>query len=304
MPIAQPDFILYAQHGWADTGQAIASLAHRLATPKTLVIAPSLGFINTWLQIEPLISAVEQIAIETNLRYPDAPMRIIGHSMGGLIWLEVLNRHPEWWNRVESLVLVASPVGGADLARMLDPLSWGVGIARDLGKNRREIAEAIALAIPTLIIAGDFDNGSDGTIPIGSTKFRNAQFILLPGLSHAVMRHHPDVATVIQDFWASEKILTDISDPELTDILIERLQLVSGITDIHHRDFTKAQVCFTLENGISICTWKNLLGIDHVFVNSPEGKCLYSGFVGWLHSEHLQQTLQQIERDFTKTPLS
>ncbi len=300
MPIDKPDFILYAQHGWADTGSAIASLANRLATPKTLVVAPSLGFINTWLQIDPLIAAVEAIAIETNSRYPDVPIRIIGHSMGGLIWLEVLNRHPEWWSRVESLVLVASPVGGADLARLLDPLSLGVGIARDLGKNRRKIAEAIALAIPTLVIAGDFDNGSDGTIPIGSTKFRNAQFVLLPGLSHAIMRHHSDVATVIQDFWASEKTLSDISEPELTDLLIQRLQLVSGITDAHHRDFSKAQVCFTLENGISICTWKNLLGIDHVFVSCPDGKCLYSGYVGWLHSEDLRQALQEIEREFIK----
>ncbi|OKH23957.1 alpha/beta fold hydrolase [Chroogloeocystis siderophila] len=300
MPIDKPDFILYAQHGWADTGRAITSLANRLATPKTLVVSPNLGFINTWLRIEPLIAAVEKIAIETNLRYPNMPIRIIGHSMGGLIWLEVLNRHPEWWSRVESLVLIASPVGGADLARLLDPLSLGVGIARDLGKNRREIAEAIAKAIPTLIIAGDFDNGSDGTIPISSTKFRNAQFVLLPGLSHAIMRHHSDVTIVIQDFWASEKTLSDISEPELTDLLIQRLQLVSGITDTHHRDFSKAQVCFTLESGISICTWKNLLGIDHVFVSCPEGKCLYSGFVGWLHSENLHQTLQEIEREFTE----
>ncbi|PIG95150.1 alpha/beta hydrolase [Gloeocapsopsis sp. IPPAS B-1203] len=300
MVTGKPNFILYAQHGWADTGKAIASLANRLATPKTLIIAPSLGFVNTWLRIEPLIEAVEKIAIETNSRYPDTPIRIIGHSMGGLIWLEVLNRHPEWWSRVESLVLVASPVGGADLARMFDPLSLGVGIAGDLGKNRRGIAAAIAKEIPTLIIAGDFDNGSDGTIPIGSTKFRNAQFVLLPRLAHAIMRHHSEVATVIKDFWASEKILTSIPDPDITDLLIDRLQLISGITDAHHRDFTKAQVCFTLDNGVSICTWKNSLGIDHVFVSCPEGKCLYSGFVGWLHSENLRQTIQEIAQEFTK----
>lgn len=300
MPIDSPDFILYAQHGWADDGRAIASLARRLATPKTLVVAPNLGFVNTWLQIEPLICAVEKIAIETIARYPNVPMRIIGHSMGGLIWLEVLNRHPEWWSRVESLVLVASPVDGADLARIFDPLSLGVGIARDLGKNRRGIAEAIAKVIPTLIIAGDLDNGSDGTIPIGSTKFRNAQFVLLPGLSHAIMRYHSDVVAIIKDFWASEQRLTDILDPDLGDLLIQRLQLVSGITDTHHRDFTKAQVCLTLENGISICTWKNPLGIDHVFVSCPEGKCLYSGFVGWLHSENLRQMLQEIAQEFTQ----
>jgi len=40
-----PDFILYAQHGWADTSKAIASLAKALATPQTTVVAPSLGWV-------------------------------------------------------------------------------------------------------------------------------------------------------------------------------------------------------------------------------------------------------------------
>lgn len=300
MPINRPDYLLYAQHGWADTSYAIATLAQTLATPQTLVIAPSLGFINTWWQIEPLIQAVERIAIETNSRYPDVPIRIIGHSMGGLIWLEVLKRHPEWWSRVESLVLIASPVGGADLARMIDPLDLGIGIAYDLGKNRRKIAEAIAQTIPTLIIAGDYDDGSDGTIPIGSTKFRYAQFVLLPGLSHASMRNHPNVAAAVKDFWASETSIIHPQNIE-SDLLVQRLQSVEGIIDTHHRDFTKAEVCLTLENGTSISTWKNPLGIDYVFVKCPNGKCLYSGFVGWLHAENLWQTLRQIESEFTQT---
>lgn len=299
MPIERPDFILYAQHGWADTNRAIASLAQTLPTSQTLIIAPDLGFINTWLRIDPLIDEVERIAIKTNARYPDVPIRIIGHSMGGLIWLEVLNRHPEWWSKVESLVLIASPVGGADLARILDPLDLGIGIACDLGKNRRRIAEAIAQVIPTLIVAGDYDDGSDGTIPIGSTKFRYAQFVSLPGLSHAIMRYHPDVAATIKNFWASE--FTNHTSNLENDSLIDRLQSVPGITDTHQRDFTKATACLTLENGTAICTWKNPLGIDYVFVRCPDGKCLYSGFVGWLHAEDLRQTLRDIESEFTQT---
>lgn len=242
MATDSPDFVLYAQHGWADNSQAIAALAHSVATPTTRIFTPSLGFIKTWIGIKPLIQAVEKIAIETTAKFPDVPIRIIGHSMGGLIWLEVLNRHPEWWSRVDSLVLVASPVGGADLARILDPLGLGIGVACDLGTNRRLIAEEIAAIIPTLIIAGDVDGGSDGTITVGSTKFLHAKFLYLPGLSHAVLKNHPTVAAAICDFWANSKqpILSTV-EPDLGNLLIRRLLLVTGMTDAHQRDFYRAR---------------------------------------------------------------
>ena len=88
-----PDFILYAQHGWADSSREITALAQSLASPQTKVVTPNLGFVKTWLRIEPLIDHVEQVAIDMLATYPETPIRIIGHSMGGLIWLEVLNRH-------------------------------------------------------------------------------------------------------------------------------------------------------------------------------------------------------------------
>ncbi|MEO0377730.1 MAG: alpha/beta hydrolase, partial [Cyanobacteria bacterium P01_A01_bin.17] len=139
-----PQNIIYAQHGWADDHRHMEYLATQLAAPTSKIVAPNLGYWRTWLRIAPLIDRVDAIATQTHAQHPHAPMRIIGHSMGGLIWLEVLHRHPEWWPQVESLVLVGSPVGGADLARMIDPFGWGIGVARDLGKSRRGIGVAIA----------------------------------------------------------------------------------------------------------------------------------------------------------------
>ncbi|MDX2239175.1 MAG: alpha/beta hydrolase [Leptolyngbyaceae cyanobacterium bins.302] len=293
MSMHAPDFILYAQHGWADEHQAIAALAASLATPETLVITPNLGYLKTWIRIEPLIQAVEASVANMIAQYPAVPIRAIGHSMGGLIWLEVLARHPEWWEQMESLVLVGSPVGGADLARAFDPLSLGLGIARDLGTNRREIAEAIAAKVPTLVIAGDVDNGSDGTVVIQCTKIFGAEFVRLPGLDHVALKNHPLVAETIQQFWAATSDLDQSNkqpDP-FSYALIKKLQAVDGMTDGHERDFARAEVFHSFANGISIRTWKNLMGIDHVFVACAEGTCLYSGFVGWLHTEHLQHTL-------------
>lgn len=294
MLMQAPDFILYAQHGWADGHQAMAELAANLATPETLVITPNLGFVKTWIRMEPLIQAVEASVANTIVQYPYVPIRAIGHSMGGLIWIEVLARHPSWWNRIESLVLVGSPIGGADLARAFDPLALGLGIAKDLGTNRRERAEAIAAKIPTLIIAGDIDNGSDGTVVVQATKVFGAEFIRLPGLDHVALKNHPRVVEAIQKFWS----VTDANILEMDDFtytVIKRLQTVEGMTDGHERDFERATVIHTFDNGVTIRVWRNLMGIEHIFVACSEGSCLYGGFVGWLHTECLAQALDELK---------
>lgn len=294
-----PDFILFAQHGWADNSKAIAALSRTVATPKTLIVAPDLGYVATWIRIQPLIQKVEQIAIDIIARYPTTPIRIIGHSMGGLIWLELLNRHPEWWSSVESLVLIGSPVGGADLGRIIDPLGFGIGIASDLGINRRQIAQTIAQVIPTLIIAGDIDGGSDGTITVGSTKFQHATFVSLPGLRHEILKNHPTVAETIRDFWLNpEKPALTTVEQDLSSLLIQRLQLVTGMTDAHLRDFYRAKVQMTFKDGLTILTWKNPLQIDHIFVANKQKECLYGGFVGLVHAKGLRQTLEEIKREY------
>ena len=294
-----PDFILFAQHGWADNSNAIAALARTVATPNTLIVAPDLGYVATWFRIQPLIQKVERTAIEIIARYPTTPIRIIGHSMGGLIWLELLNRNPEWWSSVESLVLIGSPIGGADLGRIIDPLGFGIGIARDLGLNRRQIAQTIAQVIPTLIIAGDIDGGSDGTITVGSTKFHHAAFVSLPGLPHAILKNHPTVAETIRKFWLNpEKPALTTVDQDLSRLLIERLQLVTGMTDAHLRDFYRAKPHMTFKDGIAILTWKHPLQIDHVFVANSQRECLYGGFVGLVHAKNLRQTLEEIKREY------
>ena len=302
MTSVTPNWILFAQHGWADDNRAISGLAADLATLDTLVIAPSLGYAKTWLRIEPLIRAVEAIATAALSDYPAASVRIVGHSMGGLIWLEVLERHPEWWSRVDSLVLLGSPIGGSDLGRMLDPFSLGLGIARDLGKNRRSIAEAIATQIPTLVIAGDVDGGSDGTITVESTKVFGAEFVYLAGLSHPTLRSHSLVARAIRNFWTTHPSRSPLfRSPDFGDVLIQRLRQIDGITDAHYRDFYRAQVYSTFKDGVTLRLWKSPIGVEHVFVACPNGQCLYGGFVGWGHGKGLRQVLTAVQQEHADT---
>lgn len=289
-----PEFILYAQHGWADTGKEIGALARQLAGDRAKIVAPSLGWWQTWWRIEPLINKVEAIATATMQEFPDLPLRIIGHSMGGLIWLELLHRHPEWRDRVHSLVLVASPVGGADLARLLDPLAWGIGIAGDLGKNRRVLAANLAQTIPTLAIAGDIDGGSDGTIPVSSTWVEKAHFVQLSGLSHPKLKNTPELVPVIQKFWQNPLILPE-ETPTLTQIVIQRLQAVPGMMDTHPRHFKHAQTIVTLADNSTVGLWRNFFGIPHIFVANSQENCLYSGFVGWGHEPELENAIAEIQ---------
>ena len=289
----KPDFLLFAQHGWSDNGNDIGKLAQAVASPNSLVIAPSLGLLKTYWRIEPLIQSVEKIVRQNLQQYPEIPWRVMGHSMGGLIWLEVLQRNPQWWQQVESLVVIGSPVGGADIARIIDPLGFGIGIARDLGKNRRQIAETIAQHIPTLSIAGDINGGSDGMVNLTTTQFNYCQFVCLSGIPHATLKRHPRLIPIIQEFWENPQINPPQKENLLTKV-IQRLQSVPGMTDGNIKDFPKAQAKIKFPSGIALHTWQNSLRVDHIFVTDEQGNCVYGGYVGWLDAPELKKVLAEI----------
>ena len=183
------EYLLFAQHGWADTGNNIGRLIRSAANQNTKIIVPSLGLIKTFIRLDPLVRQLEQIAEGEIAAHPQLPIKIVGHSMGGLMWLEVLARHPQWWHKVHSLILLGCPVGGSNIARIIDPLSIGIGTAADLGKNRRLIAEKIAQQIPTLSVASDLGMGTDGLVTVENTKFDYANWLLVTNIAHSAMRY-------------------------------------------------------------------------------------------------------------------
>ena len=284
--LQQPDFILFAQHGWADTSRDIAYLARSLTKSsnptRNPTYTPDLGLMNTWLTIAPLVAKVENIAIKAIAINPDLPIRIVGHSMGGLIWLEVLNRHPEWLSKVHSLILLGSPVGGSDLARLFDPFGWLPLMARDLGKNRRPIAEAIAARVPTASIVGNIGNNTDGTVPIGCSQFAQANFICLDGLRHATLKNHPQIVAAIFQFWANPAIAPPQTD--LASQLIAKLRSLD-LTETNTPNSSRwqyAKVIKTYTDGTKLWTWTNQLRVTHVFVTTASDRCIYSAYtMGW-----------------------
>ncbi len=293
-----PDYILCMQHGWADTEMAMAKLAHYLATPNAIIISPSLGWWKTWVRIHPLIDALEAHITDAIKEYPETPLRIVAHSMGGLIWLELLHRNHELRSRVDSFVLIASPVGGASLARIVDPFSWGLGIARDLGQSRRTIAEDIAQEIPTLVVTGDKNRrGTDGVVAVQSTRFAGAKFVCLPEIDHVAIRTHPSVVGVIKDFW-EDPVFTPVEELSFVYLLIKRLQEIPGMTDESPRHLESAKPYLTFKNGMTISIWKSWRPLEYVFLSSPEGESLYSGYVGWFNRVDLHRELNAIAKEY------
>ncbi len=293
-----PDFLLYAQHGWMDDLHASTSLAYALATPHTHIITPSLGLVHMLTSLEPLVQHVERVAYDAITRYPDVPMRVIGHSAGGIIWVEVLNRHPEWWTRIHSLVMIGSAVGGALYAQLLHGIGLKVGIAHDFNKNRRAMAEAVAQNIPTLAIVGDSDNGFDRMITVECTKLAYATWLCLPGLTHKDTRNHPRVADAIRDFWSNPSIAKP-PEPDMTTHLIRTLRSVPGMSDSHRRHLHQSKVYVTFTNGVAIRTHTDMVGFEHVFITNQTQQCIYSGFVCGMYAPLLHMTLERIKkRDF------
>lgn len=91
---------------------------------------------------------------------------------------------------------------------------------------------------------------------------------------------------------------TPKAEADITPAIIQKLENVPGILKAHPRDLEWATIYLSFKNGCTIRTWRNPLGIEHVFVVSKAGKCLFGGFVWWAHSENLEYALFQIEREF------
>ena len=290
---SNPECLLFAQHGWADTGKDIGSLIKAAADSQTLIIAPSLGLLKTFIRINPLIEQLEKIASATITEHPDTSIKIVGHSMGGLMWLEVLNRNPQWWHQVHSLILLGSPIGGSNIARIIDPLGIGIGTAGDLGKNRRDIAEKLAQHIPTLSVASDIGMGTDGLVTVENTKFNYGNWLQISGIAHNAMKYHPEMIPVMQNFWANPR-LGNSPENNQTNQVIQLLRSIPGMTDADYRGFGRSQIIVTLTDGSTLNIWNNPLGVFHVYLGK-EQKCLYAGYVGLIHVRSLRQAIKEIQ---------
>jgi pimeloyl-ACP methyl ester carboxylesterase len=188
--------LLFVQHGWADRAHSLARLASWLAPPETTPILPNLGPRALWGPLERLVDRVEEVTGATLARDPTAPLWIVGHSLGGVIWLELLERHPEWWPRVEGVLLLGVPLGGVARARWLGSL--GVTLGRELAADRRTQATRLAAQLPLLLLAGE----QDTVAPLARVAAPNVPLICVPSTDHRQLRSSWLVALLGRQFFA------------------------------------------------------------------------------------------------------
>lgn len=89
------------------------------------------------------------------------------------------------------------------------------------------------------------------------------------------------------------------STSKVLDQVISILNQVPGMTQAHNRDFDRAVSRFKLCDGSVVKTWKNPVGVDHVFLADKSEKMIFGGFVGWIHADGFDQAIAQIQKDFT-----
>lgn len=103
--------------------------------------------------------------------------------------------------------------------------------------------------------------------------------------------------TVTQGCGCSTLVKPHIQD--VTKDVIAILDSVPGMTPAHHRDFKSSRPIMRLQDGTVLRTWKNPVGVDHVFLADQDDRIIYGGYVGWVHSQGLNTAITRIRRNFT-----
>ncbi|MBD7958538.1 hypothetical protein H9651_12885 [Microbacterium sp. Sa4CUA7] len=140
----------------AQTMEATRSLQDRIeALPGTTLYAfdysqTAAAWVGGAAVVEGLARAIRRLATETN-----APVDVIGHSMGGLALRYAVAAHPDLEALIGQVVTVGTPSLGSDAAELLDALSLVTGTVVGAGSAAR------ALIVPALVDLCNRDLATD-----------------------------------------------------------------------------------------------------------------------------------------------
>lgn len=103
-----------------------------------------------------MAARLADLVLETSRRHGDAPVALMGHSLGGLL-IKAISDDRRLQGRIRSIVTLGTPWRGSRLA------AWAVGrVGRQLGENGRIVATAarhrVQEHVPRLCLYSPMDN--------------------------------------------------------------------------------------------------------------------------------------------------
>jgi pimeloyl-ACP methyl ester carboxylesterase len=184
-------------------GAAMALLAARLVRAG---YAPQLF---SYRGRSPLEANVERLAQFARARLAGRPAHFIGHSLGGLLILETLNRHPEIAAR--SALLLGSPVRGCLAGRRFGGHRagrWMMGACGALWEEREarwRRPEPLGVVAGTLPLAfgrafGRLPGENDGVVCVSETRVEGMTAHILVRQGHSLLGVSGQVGKLAERF--------------------------------------------------------------------------------------------------------
>ena len=103
--------------------------------------------------------------------------------------------------------------------------------------------------------------------------------------SWACTAYHPPVTKALP---APARVTADV---------LNRLLHVPGFMLASLADAGSAKLRFTLCNGLALASWRNIAGLNHVFVTDRTGRAIFGGCVGW-NNGPLEDAIREIGRRY------
>jgi hypothetical protein len=98
----------------------------------------------------------------------------------------------------------------------------------------------------------------------------------------------------------SHQIVSQIKCSDRVIILLEKLPGMSRVgIKLHSNEDVIESFDFRDDSG-RLRLIKNFAGVHHVYVYSPQLRCIFSGFVGWTHTDALLEEVEYIKWEFGK----
>ena len=161
---------------------------------------------------EPMAGNVERLARFAREAFAGHPAHFVGHSLGGLLILETLERHRDL--AVASVLLLGAPVRGSLIGRRFSRLGlarWMMGAASERwtpAEARWRRPEPLGVVAGTLSfgvgrLLGALPGANYGVVHVDETAVEGMTARVLVPVSHSMLIASPQVARLAGRFLAS-----------------------------------------------------------------------------------------------------